>query len=60
MSRFYGSGAENTIELVAVLADGSIKRINWENEYKDLMWGLMGGGGNQFSLVLEFTIKIHK
>ena len=52
LSRFYGSGAENTIELVAVLADGSIQRVNWENEYKDLMWGLLGGGGNQFALVV--------
>ncbi len=31
LSRFYGSAAENTLEVTAVLADGSIRTISWES-----------------------------
>lgn len=46
--------------MIAILANGQLVQVDWNNEYKDLMWGLMGGGGSQFAIVLEFTMKIFK
>ncbi len=48
------------VSVLAVLADGQLGTVNWDGEYKDLMWGLMGGGGGQLAMVLEFTMRIHK
>ena len=48
------------VEVTAVLANGNLVKVNWENDLKDLMWGLMGAGGNQLALVLDFKMKIHK
>ena len=41
-----------------ILPSGYLVTVNWENEYKDLMWGLLGAGGNNFGFVVEFKLKL--
>lgn len=59
LSRYYGIAAENTLALKAVLASGELVTVTWDNEYSDLAWGLLGSGGQQLAMVLEFTYRIH-
>ena len=35
-----------------ILPSGYLVTVNWDNEYKDLMWGLLGAGGNNFGFVV--------
>ena len=32
--------------------DGELVTANWENEYKDLMWGMLGSGGKNLGIAL--------
>ena len=41
-----------------ILPSGYLVTVNWDNEYKDLMWGLLGAGGNNFGFVVEFKLKL--
>lgn len=43
----------------AVLESGLLVTLTRDNEYKDLMWGMLGAGGMNFGLALEFKIKLH-
>ena len=45
--------------MTAVLEDGSMVSLTRDNEYKELMWGMLGAGGMNFGLALEFKIKMH-
>lgn len=58
LSPLYGSGAEHVIEMKAVLENGEIVTLTRDNEYKDLMWGMLGAGGMNFGVALEFKIKL--
>jgi hypothetical protein len=59
LSPFYGIGAENTLALKVLLASGEIVTADRHNQYADLAWAMLGSGGNQLGLALEFTIKLH-
>ena len=59
LSRFYGTAADNTLSMRVVLASGEIVTASRDNEYSDLAWGLLGSGGQQLGLVLEFTMRLH-
>ena len=59
LSRFYGIAAENTIAMKVVLASGELVTVTWDNEYSDLAWGLLGSGGQQLGMVVEFTMRLH-
>ncbi len=45
LSPLYGSGGENVEEMKVVLATGEIVTATRDNEYSDLMWGMLGAGG---------------
>lgn len=60
LSRYYGIAVDNVISMQVVLATGEIVTVTYENEYRDLMWGMLGSGGSQLAMALEFTMKIHK
>lgn len=59
LSRMHGLSVDNLVEVEVVLADGRVVVANDDNEFKDLMWGCRGGGGN-FGIVTKFTFKVHK
>ncbi len=54
MSKLYGSGASNVIEMTVVLADGSARVVNACSE-PELFWGLRGGGQGLAGVVTEFV-----
>ena len=59
LSRMHGLSVDNLVEVEVVLATGQIVVANDDNEYKNLIWGCRGGGGN-FGIVTKFTFKVHK
>ena len=59
LSPLYGSGAENVVEMKVVLENGPMVTMTRDNEYKDLMWGMLGAGGMNFGLALEYKLKLH-
>ena len=59
LSPIYGSGAGNVLSMRGVLADGSIVEMNPDNQYSDLMKGMLGAGGQNFAAATQFTLKLH-
>ncbi len=57
-SREYGMGCDNMIDAMVMLADGSIVTAS-ETVNKDLFWGIRGGTGNNFGILLQATFKLH-
>lgn len=42
-----------------VLANGKLITASADNQYRDLFWGLCGGGGGNFGVNTSFTFKLH-
>jgi hypothetical protein len=62
-SRSFGLAIDNVLALTIVTAEGKI--LNLTNSEKDpsrknLFWALMGGGGGNFGIITEFTLRVHK
>ena len=56
-SRQYGMACDNIVAAKVMLADG--RRVNASaDENADLLWGLCGGTGNNFGVVLEYTYQL--
>jgi FAD binding domain/Berberine and berberine like len=57
LTRRFGLSCDNVEGFTLVTADGSLVRASGK-ENTDLFWALRGGGGN-FGVVTEFSIKLH-
>jgi len=57
LNRKYGLTVDNVTGAQIVTADGTIRRINAEEE-PDLFWAIRGGGGN-FGVATEFEYQLH-
>jgi len=57
LTRRFGLSCDNVEGFTLITADGSLVRANAKNN-ADLFWALRGGGGN-FGVVTEFTVKLH-
>ena len=63
VSRSYGMGCDNVLAFTVVCADGSIKRVNAKSKNaleRELFWGLRGGGGGNFCVVVQAEMRCHK
>ncbi len=63
ISRSFGLGSDNVRGLEFVTTDGSIININ-ENttnqEEKDLLWALRGGGGGNFGITSQVDLEVQR
>ena len=57
LNRKYGLAVDNVRGAEIVTADGTVRRINAEED-PDLFWAIRGGGGN-FGVVTEFEFQLH-
>ena len=58
MSRFYGLGVDNLLQVNLVTADGQhVTADPCQNQ--DLFWAIRGGGGGTFGVVTSVVYKIH-
>ena len=53
----HGLSCDNLVSATVLLADGTIVEAS-ENQNRDLLWALRGGGG-RFGIVLEFTLQAY-
>jgi len=58
LSKQFGTGAANLLEVEIVTADGRIRTVNrWRDP--DLFFALRGGGGGTFGVVTRLTLRTH-
>jgi FAD/FMN-containing dehydrogenase len=58
-SQIYGMNCDNVVEVLVMLADGSIVAASAQSN-PDLFWALRGGTGNNFGVVLQITYRLHR
>lgn len=57
-SREFGIHSDNVLSFKMVLADGRLVTAN-EHQNSDLFWGVRGGTGNQFGILVEITYRTY-
>ena len=63
LSRSYGLGCDNLLEMTVVTADGEVVTVSKDDQdekKRDLFWALCGGGGGNFGVSVSMTTKMHK
>ncbi len=59
LSRRFGLASDNALSMTMVTADGeNVVKVSAE-ENADLFWGLCGGGGGNFGVLVDVTFKIY-
>mmetsp|Transcript_4154 Transcript_4154/g.7947 ORF Transcript_4154/g.7947 Transcript_4154/m.7947 type:complete len:778 (+) Transcript_4154:238-2571(+) len=56
-SRKYGLSCDNVVAASVILADGRLKNCT-QDEHKELLWGICGGGGG-LGIVVSVTLKCY-
>jgi FAD/FMN-containing dehydrogenase len=56
--RHFGLATDNIVAGQIVTADGRLHTVNAGSD-PDLLWGLRGGGGGNFGVVTELTMRLH-
>ena len=59
-NRMLGLGVDSVLSMRVALMNTKIVTITAESEeYKDLFWALLGGGGGTYAIILEYKMKLH-
>lgn len=58
-ARKFGLACDNVLAVEVVLADDRIVEATAENDYSDLFWAMLGGGGGNFGIVTRFLFRLH-
>jgi FAD/FMN-containing dehydrogenases len=57
-SRKYGLSCDNVVAASIILADGRLKNCTMDDQHKELLWGICGGGGG-LGIVVSVTLKCY-
>ncbi|HEU4963752.1 MAG TPA: FAD-dependent oxidoreductase [Bacilli bacterium] len=57
--RLMGLTCDSLLEATVVTADGQTVVATADNEHRDLLWALKGGGGGNFGVVTRYKFKLH-
>ncbi|QNP68612.1 FAD-binding oxidoreductase [Streptomyces roseirectus] len=63
VSRSYGLGSDNVTMIKLVDASGTLRTLTADaaaKEDRDLFWACRGGGGGNFGVAVEMTLRLHK
>jgi len=63
VSRSYGLACDSLLALTIVTADGVVRAVSPNSatvEERDLFWACQGGGGGNFGVVLEMTLRVYR
>jgi FAD binding domain/Berberine and berberine like len=56
--RAFGLACDSLVGARIVTADGRLREVDHRND-RDLLWGLRGGGGGNFGVVTQLTLRVH-
>jgi len=57
--RAFGLATDNIVAAQIVTAEGRIRQVDKRSD-PDLLWALRGGGGGNFGVVTQLTLKLHR
>ena len=57
--RRFGLTSDNLVAATIVTADGRVRQVD-RDANADLLWALRGGGGGNFGIVTELTLRTHR
>ena len=58
LSTSFGLGADQTLRMTVVTAEGEVVTAS-RKENRDLFWALSGGGGGNYGVVVDMTVKAY-
>ena len=60
LSRAFGLGSDNLLSMTLVAANGTVLRLSsTDPAVADLWWAVRGGGGGNFGVVVDMTVRLH-